>query len=74
MTFHTILRHAPKNRVRPVSHMTDGEEGLMRLSRRLPICSIIFSTIALLLRIYFKQRIYFIAFARKRSLRPCAET
>jgi hypothetical protein len=73
LTFHIILRHAPKNRVRPGNHMTSGEEGLMRYFRHIPICSVIFSAVTFLLCIYFKQRIDFIALARKRSLCSCAE-
>jgi hypothetical protein len=73
LTFHIILRHTPKDRVCPGSHMTDGEENLMSQSRRIPICGIIFSAVALLPRIYFKKRVDFTALARKRSLCSCAE-
>jgi hypothetical protein len=73
LTFHVILRHASENRVRPGCRMVDGEKGLVRYFRRIPICGVIFSALAFLFYVYFEKRIDFIALSRKRSLRSFAK-
>jgi hypothetical protein len=73
LTSYIIPCHASENRVRPGSRMVDDEEGSVRQFRHIPICGIIFSALALLFRVYLKQRINFTTLVRKRSLCSCAE-